>query len=216
MQRAESLDADKPVALVVEDDAFSNVMLTSFMQTLGYHVLSAHAGAHAIALLRTCDPDVVLLDLDLGEGPTGVDVLEEINQRFPWTAVVMLSSHRSPQMVSSRSIARCAFFTYLVKSELTTPQDLRQAIERALDGEGANLPQSTASCELTAAQAEILRYIAKGMSNEEIARQKSVRPSSVERMIARLYRELGLPQGARVNQRVEAARRYFEGDISIK
>lgn len=209
---------DGPVALVVEDDSFSNAMLTSFMVDLGYTAVSASNGAQAIADLNCVDPDICLLDLDLGEGPDGTDVAWAVYQKTPWSAIVMLSSHSATELVSSRQLPPTPFLTYVIKGQLHATSQLQEAVTAALAGEGS--PAATRSLAgatlITVGQAELLRMIAQGLSNEEIARRKSVRPSSVERMIARLYRELGLPESRGMNPRVEAARRYLSGGIAVR
>lgn len=203
-------------AFVVEDDSFSNAMLVSFLSGLGYFVDSAFTGATAIATVDEFDPDVAIIDIDLGDGPSGVDVATHIYSTSPWCAIVMLSSHSSPGLVSSRLLPTSPYLTYLVKKDLRTADDLRIAVESVLEGRGEQLRTNTPDVVVTSGQAELLRFIARGLSNDEIAQRKGVRTSSVERMIARLYRELDLPQDSSVNLRVEAARRYIAGGIGVR
>lgn len=205
-------DDDRSIALVAEDDAFSNAMITDFVERLGYSVMSASSGGSAIALLDSCDPDVAIIDLDLGDGPNGVDVGNAVVERSPWAAIVLLSSHSSVGMVS-RTTANPTwpFFQHVVKSSVSSPADISDSIDRAIAGQ----PQAAldAGIQLTLGQAELLRFVARGMSNEEIARRRGVQSGSIERMLTRLYRTLDLPNDPSRNLRVEAARKYLAGGI---
>lgn len=203
-------------AFVVEDDTFSNAMLQSFVAGMGYHVSSAADGAEAISKIIDFDPDIAIVDLDLGDGPNGVDVVTHIQRHAPWTAIVMLTSHSAPDLVSSLPLQPSPFLVYEVKSQIHNAEDLRVALERALEGQGGATRSHSTDTVITTGQAELLRFIAKGLSNDEIARRKGVRPNSVERMVARLYRELGLNQESSTNQRVEAVRRYMTGGINVR
>jgi DNA-binding NarL/FixJ family response regulator len=55
----------------------------------------------------------------------------------------------------------------------------------------------------------VLRYLAEGCSNAEIAKRCSLSVKSVERWIDTVYRELGIDKRSDVNARVEAAKRYY-------
>lgn len=202
-------------ALVVDDDSFACTLVAHAVETLGYQVQVAGSGGDALRLLDDFDPDIALVDLDLGPGPTGYDVVREIRARAPWTAAVIMSSHRCVELVvadAGRLPSHCEF---LCKRDLTSTADFDSAIKRALD----NAPAPAADSGLpaiTASQASLLRMIAIGLSNSEIAQQRGITAQSVERMSARLYRSLGLTGKSESNPRVEAARVYNESGVVVR
>lgn len=202
-------------ALVVEDDTFTVTLVAGFIESLGYEVVTASSGSEAMALLEGFDPDIAVVDLDLGAGPTGIDLVRVIRARSPWTAAVIMSSHRSIAMVADDPSLPDSHCEFVSKRDLHSTADLAEAIGRALAGTPAvtaplGLPQ------LTPAQASLLRMIAAGLSNEEICRQRQTTPKSVERMISRLYKCLGLPTSASANARVEATRIFIDAQATVR
>lgn len=202
-------------ALVVEDEAFTITLVASFIENLGYEVMTASSGNEAIAALQTFDPDIALVDLDLGEGPTGVDVIRAIRSRSPWTAAVLMSSHRSIGMVTDDPSLPDSHCEFVSKRDMHSTGDLAEAIGRAIAG----TPSLTAPLglpQLTPAQASLLRMIAAGLSNDEMARQRGISSKSVERMIGRLYKSLGLPSRPNSNARVEATRIFLDAQATVR
>ncbi|MFA7267428.1 MAG: response regulator [Candidatus Nanopelagicales bacterium] len=203
------------VALVAEDDSFTRALLTSLVESLGYEVTSVASGNDAIAALDSCDPDVALLDLDLGEGPTGVDVANAIRRVYPWTSIVLMSSHNSISLVHPSPSPPAQHFQFIVKGQIRGVDDIATAIELA----NQDLPSTTAPVSATAirpVQATLLRMIALGLSNEEIAATAGISLKAVERRISRLYRTLGVPSSPSANPRVEASRMYADAKVTVK
>lgn len=211
-----SRDSDVRRALLVEDDPFANSLLRSFLTTAGFEVEAALGSAQALDLIDEFDPDVALLDLDLGDGPTGLDLADRIREQRPWTAIVLMSTHRSVAMVDSSNSTPSNFFQFVVKSDLRSVDDLVSAIDRAIRDD----PYVPASVDglivITATQANLLRLIAEGLSNAEIARQRGVSPKAVEQLIARLYRSMALPSSPQTNARAEAIKLYHGGGVITK
>ena len=62
-------------ALLIDDDDFTRLLLSSTLKDLGYQVIAdAATAAGAIKAATEHSPDLAIVDLDLGEGPTGIDV----------------------------------------------------------------------------------------------------------------------------------------------
>ena len=206
---------ERLVALVAEDDSFTRALLTSLVESLGYEVTAAASGNEAIGALDSCDPDVALLDLDLGEGPTGLDVANAVRRAYPWTAVVWVSSHNSSALVHPTPTPPAQHFQFIVKGQIHGVKDIAAAIELA----NQDLPSTTEPVDATAIrpiQATLLRMIALGLSNEEIAATTEISLKAVERRISRLYRTLGVPSSPSANPRVEAARMYADAKVTVK
>lgn len=203
-------------ALLVEDDPFANSLLRSFLASAGFEVAAALDSAQALDLIMDFDPDVALLDLDLGDGPTGLDLAERIREQHPWTAIVLMSTHRSVTMVDTAHSVPSNFFQFVVKTDLRSVEDLKDAIDKAIRDDPYVPATIDGLIVITATQANLLRLMAEGLSNAEIARQRQVSPKSVEQLTARLYRTLGLPSSSRTNPRAEAIKLYRDGGVIAK
>ncbi|HYX82333.1 MAG TPA: response regulator transcription factor [Gemmatimonadales bacterium] len=139
----------------------------------------ASGGAEAIELERTLSPDVVVMDLAMPE-INGLHAAIEILRRRPDCRVLMLSMHADPQYV--RNALDAGVKGYILKNALET--DLTRAVRvlasggqflspelsglaiRSLRGDGGT---DDAYSQLSAREIQVLRLIALGKSNKEIA-----------------------------------------------
>ena len=81
--------------LVVEDERAIQLALSGLLRREGYEVEVAGSGEDALALLRDATFDLVITDLALGRGISGMDVLREAKQLRDETLVVMITAHGS-------------------------------------------------------------------------------------------------------------------------
>ena len=81
--------------LVVEDERAIQLALSGLLRRAGYEVELAGSGGAAVAKLDEAPFDLVLTDLALGEGPSGMDVLCHAKRLRPETVVVMITAHGS-------------------------------------------------------------------------------------------------------------------------
>jgi DNA-binding NtrC family response regulator len=88
----------KPRVLVVEDEAAIRLALGGLLRREGYEVEQADSGDAALARLRGDAFDLVLTDLALGAGASGMDVLRAVKQAWPETPVVMITAHGSEKI----------------------------------------------------------------------------------------------------------------------
>jgi DNA-binding NtrC family response regulator len=84
--------------LLVEDEAAIRLALSGLLRRQGYEVDLAESGERAIATLRERPYDLVLTDLALGPGPSGMDVLRAARSEHPETPVVMITAHGSEKV----------------------------------------------------------------------------------------------------------------------
>lgn len=204
------------VAVVCDDEKSFAVLVGSVVGHFGYTVYTCDTAKAAIALAEDHDPDLVVVDLDLGEGPTGIDVLQHIRESAPWIAGLILTGHRSPKLVRKDLPLSLEGTSYFVKADLQSTRDLHTAIEAAIEGVPTQTPQPGDLPQLTTAQADLLRMINDGLSNDEIAKQRACAIRSVQRMISRLYQTLGIQDTPEVNARVIAARMYRDGQVTTR
>lgn len=114
--------------MVVEDEAITALDLTAELQTLGYEVCGcADTPEAAIEMARKEQPDVVLMDIRLGDSDDGIATAEEICRERE-TAVVFLTAH-SDDATLERALS-VAPFGYLVKP--FRARELKLTIEVAL------------------------------------------------------------------------------------
>jgi DNA-binding NtrC family response regulator len=84
--------------LVVEDERAIQLALKGLLGREGYEVEVAGSGAEAAERVRESAFDLVLTDLALGRGPSGMDVLRAAKAERPETAVVMITAHGSERI----------------------------------------------------------------------------------------------------------------------
>ena len=198
---------------IVEDDPFTRVTLSGTMRALGFDVVfETGSASEALSLATQKHPEVVLLDLHLGPGPTGIDVALALKAKQPQVGIVVLSSFEDPRLLNPGLPALPSGTKYIMKSEITHAQSLKSVILEALtNNHSANEFGRTKSefASLSNTQIETLRLMASGLSNAEIAKRRFVTERSVEISIARLAKKLGIEKNASKNQRVNIAKIYF-------
>ena len=204
---------------VVEDEAFSRMALTTALRAHGVHVLFDTDGvANAVELFRLRRPQVAILDVHLGKGPSGIDLARQVRRDLPGVGLLFLTSFDEPRLLGTSLPELPTGSIYLTKAEVSTIGVLLRSIEQAAAQGRVTAPtppsdrprRSTHQLDaLTDGQLETLRLVAAGYSNAEIARRRVVREKSVELMIRRIAQRLGLAPDAARNQRVHLARVYL-------
>uniref|UniRef100_UPI00082CE61E response regulator n=1 Tax=uncultured Acidovorax sp. TaxID=158751 RepID=UPI00082CE61E len=217
--------AAAPVTLLVVDDhtLFRRGLIALLGQDAGLHVVGeAGDAAEALRLVPTLQPDVILLDNHL-PGVMGVDAIRGLREVSPRSRVLMLTVSEDSQDLAAA--LRNGAQGYLLK---TIDGDLlAQAIRRAAQGEpvvsqelmgklvaafqsqGApsaaspvpapEVAASDSGTPLSPREEEVLREIARGMSNKEIARVLDIAETTVKIHVQHILRKLGL------TSRVQAA-----------
>ena len=197
-------------SVLVDDEPFVRAMLSAALSALSIEVVVSCASAReALGALDESNIDVAVLDLDLGPGPTGVDVAHALRERQRTIGIIFLTSFSDPRILDpqGRSLPRGARF--LVKSSLGSPETLRDMIVEARHDPLKEIHQEFQASGLTTNQIEVLRLISLGRSNAEIATEMGVGDKAVERTVGRIMEVLGIDR-ASGNSRIQLARRYLE------
>ncbi len=165
-------------------------------------VADAADGEEAIRLARRHRPDVVLLDVRM-PGADGLAVLGQLRTELPGAAVVMFSSYDNPTYIA-RAVALGAA-GYLVKN--ASRDDIIGAIRRAAAGEalwsreglrrvtGAlSTPRAPTELDapLTKRESEVLKQLALGLSNKEIAQALEISYETVKEHVQHILRKLAV------------------------
>ena len=169
----------------------------------------ATTGAEAVRLAQTTDCTVVLLDIRLPEGD-GLDTLYRIKQERPTLPILMFSTFDNPTYVA-RAVALGAQ-GYLLKTR--SREDLLEAIRKVASGKDAwtrdelrrvtgalATPRLSADIEvpLTQRESEVLRQLALGLTNKEIAAALHISYETVKEHVQHILRKVG------VSDRTQAA-----------
>jgi len=205
--------------LVVEDEDFTRTMVGEMLSASGIDIKPVASVAEALQVIEEFDPHVVLTDLDLGHGPDGADLLTKVALERPWTGMVVMTAHASPELAIKDASRIPEQAGYIVKSEIHSIRNLISVIEESIIMPGNfndTVSQGEEKITITAAQAEILRMIADGLSNSAVAEARGITLRAVEALIQRTFVTLGVSGDASVNPRVAAVRKWQQGKVVVK
>lgn len=199
--------------LVVEDDGLTRSSLASALRVQGFEVIGEAASAsEAMRLAQAGRPDVALLDLDLGAGPNGADIAIALRRVNPGIGIVVLTTYDSPRLLSREAPDLPPRTVFLRKRDVESVGDLVHAVRLALEPRNRGVISTPGMAEqFTDAQLSIMRAVADGLTNAEIARRRNVSERAVEQMMRRIAQRLELPgDTSSFNQRVQLTRAYLE------
>jgi len=205
--------------LLVEDEDFTRTMVGEMLSASGIEVRPVSSVAEALKSMEEFDPHVVLTDLDLGHGPDGADLLTKVAEERPWTGMVVMTAHASPELAINDASRIPEHAGYIVKSEIHSIQNLISVIQESIIMPG-NFNGADGSGDekiiITSSQAEILRMIADGLSNTAIAEARGITLRAAEALIQRTFTALGVSGDSTINPRVVAVRMWQQGKVVVK
>lgn len=193
-----------PIRLLVADDhAVLRAGLRMLLEIHNDMTVAGEAsdGAEVLQRAGELQPDVVLMDLTM-PGPRSGDVIRQVLRASPKTRVLVLTMHDDPAYLASALAAGAA--GYVVKkvadSELLTAiravhagrtfVDLTQTLDPAAPLPGSGGVQRPK--DLSRREREVLRLLAQGHSNQQVASRIRVSVKTVETYRTRLREKLGL------------------------
>ena len=156
-------------------------------------VAEASNGREAIELFRAHRPDVTVMDLQMPE-MSGLDALIALRGVFPEARIIMLTTYTGDtQVVRAIKAGACA---YLLKN--TLHKELLDTIRAVHAGKKYISPEASfelaehaSGDALTPAEVRVLRLIAEGNGNKEIAEQLSVSEDTVKGQVRNILSKLG-------------------------
>lgn len=199
---------------IVDDEPLWLDLLSVALAGDGLEVVAAFTEPAAALRDWPGSADVALLDVDLGASMSGFDVARELRRRIPGLPVIFLTSVADPWIVDDAAASAIAGTSYLLKRQVSDRAALRDAIVKTTAGQVLvaeeildTLHGSGPLPGLNPVQGRVLRLMAAGRSNAQIAGELGIAIKTVEGNITRIARALGVPPEE--NLRVGCVTRYL-------
>lgn len=190
--------------LIVDDHQLAREGLRAVLEGPEITVVAmAASGEEAVELVRLQQPDIVLMDIRLGEGIDGLEATRQIVTLGLGTRVVMLTLHEMPAYVREALAAGAA--GYVLKDAAI--EELKAAIAQVRAGQSAvslelvsaamraaPLPGREADLSrlLTDRERDVVALVAEGLTNKEIGRRLGISPATVKVHVERIIGKLGV------------------------
>ena len=190
--------------VVVDDQRLFTKGLSGLVDMLeGVEVVGvAYNGEEAVALCRKEEPDVILMDISMPK-MDGISATREIRSLLPQTAVIILTAHEEDEQVFEGIKAGAQ--GYLLKD--AEPEDLSRAIRTVYAGDtiiapdlaqkmlntfesGKSSGSSRLMPPLTERELEVIRALAQGKSDRQIANSLGISEKTVRNHTSNIYRKL--------------------------
>ena len=119
--------------MMVEDDEFTRSTVKSALEGKGLNIVYDTASVKdAIEFAKSHRPDVAVLDYNLGKGPNGIDLANQLRRIQPDIAIVLLTAFLDPSQIDKRVSELPAGSRYLIKHSVTNIDVLVDEIKQAL------------------------------------------------------------------------------------
>lgn len=209
---------------IVDDNKDIRTALEQIINmSVGYKLLAALENAEdALRTLPVLKPEVVLMDINLGEGESGIDCVRKLKSDYPEMLFMMCTVYEDDEKIFEALAAGAS--GYVLKK--TTPGKLVEAIHELREG-GAPMSSQIARKVVAAFQnkpaivnepvpaarqsmdvlsnreKEILEHLAKGLLYKEIAGQLFISQETVRKHVYHIYEKL------HVHNKVEAINKFY-------
>ncbi len=196
--------------LIVDDHEVVRNGIRAYLETLDeFQVVGeAASGAEAIKLVQDLIPDVVLMDLIM-PGMDGIETTREVKKISPRTQVVVLTSYHEDEHIFPA--LKAGAISYVLKD--MKMEKLAETIQRAVRNEVTLHPlvaarvlrnlrgdteDETFYAELTEREHDVLKLIANGLSNSQIAEQLVISENTVKGHVSNILSKLHLADRTQV------------------
>lgn len=164
-------------------------------------VAESSASGDIVSLYTKHKPDIVLTEL-LFPGMGGVEAIDSLKQAFPEAKVCVFTATDNPAFLARASVSgvddyieKSAANAELVSALLRLFDGNPRPVEHKLDRVSSRMKSKQVSCEhevpLTGRELQVLRHIALGMSNKEIAQSLDLRVDTVKEHVQNILRKMG-------------------------
>lgn len=180
----------------VDDHPLMREGLVAMLRTQADMAVVAEAGngQEAVEKYRTCQPDVVLMDLRL-PGLNGVEATRTIRHEFPAAKIIMLTTYDGDEDIYRALEAGAQ--AYILKETLSEEvlqliRDVHAGQRRIPPGVAARLAQNLPRVELSERELEVLKQIAKGLRNKEIGAVLGIAEPTVKIHVQKIFNKLNV------------------------
>jgi DNA-binding NarL/FixJ family response regulator len=190
------------LAIVEDESLYLDLLATVLGIDPELEVVGTYTDADAaLREVPRLQPDVALLDIELGGSVNGVQLGLLLRERLPQLGIVLLSNVRAPRLLGSIPRAQVSGWSYLLKRSVRDASILRRAIDGAAQGlvtldpalvVGRRARERGRISSLTERQRSILELVAEGWTNEAIAARLGIAVKTVENQLVLTYQELGV------------------------
>ncbi len=192
--------------LLVDDHRIVRQGVRAFLQTIAdiEVIAESDSGTAAVSAAERHQPDVVLMDLEMPGELDGIAATRQIRKLCPETQVIVITSHHQDEYIFPA--VRAGAISYLLKD--IEPDELAAAIRKAALGEavldsrvaariikelqGIRKDEVNPFTELSEREFDVLRLIAAGTSNADIAGTLIIGESTVKTHISNILKKLHL------------------------
>ena len=180
--------------LTVDDHALLRDGIAGLIgnQTDMVQVAEAANGREALELFRTHRPDITLMDLQMPE-MSGIDAIGAIRGEFPEARIIVLTTHAGDVQVSRalKAGARAYLLKGLLRKELLETIRAVHAGQKRLSSEiAAEIAEHASDETLTPREIDVLRLVAGGNGNKEIAARLSLTEETVKSHLSNILAKL--------------------------
>ena len=196
---SDATGAPPPIrVMIVDDHPVVRAGLRALLSTSPRLEVAAEAedGERAMEMLRARSVDVVLMDLQMGEGMDGVTATTQI-RAAGGPPVLILTTYDTDRDIVRAVEAGAA--GYLLKD--APPADLIEAVEVAARGETALAPRvagrllsrmRSPQTQLTDRELAVLEAVARGLTNRAVAKELFIGEATVKTHLVHVYEKLGV------------------------
>jgi DNA-binding NarL/FixJ family response regulator len=209
--------------IVADDDVLLREGLASLLVRSGFDVVGqAGNGTEALALVRTKNPDALVIDIRMPPTHTteGLDVARVVRGELPEIGILVLSAHVEVEH-AVELLASGHAIGYLLKSRVTDVAEFVDSLQRIANGGSVVDPvliQELVSgrrredplAVLSPREHEVLALMAEGRTNAGIARRLWLTEGTVEKHVRSILNKLNLPETADDHRRVLAVITFLE------
>lgn len=204
------IDGKSRRIVVVDDEPILRTLVADRLISFGFDAWPAENAFDAKRLVAQQDPDALVVDIDLGSGPNGLELIQSLARSYPHLGFVLLTNFTT----SSWELSVAENVGYVRKADVTNFSTLLAVLEEVL----TNAPKTSRRfgsspadglAGLSKHQISVLSLVTRGLSNKEIADHTGVSVGAVEQTLKRIYSALDLASSSNMSKRVSASRLYL-------
>ncbi len=201
--------------LVVDESNLFRELLVSRLSHSSFSAYGAGSPTEAWEVFKAVDPDALIVDVNLTAKTNGITLAEEMLTHSPGIGLIFLTNVGHPRIVSPETSDIPAGAGYMHKAAVRHTENVLNAVDAVLREDTARIPRHDIDYanlwgQLSTTQIDVLRLVADGLSNQEIAAARGTQIRAVEALISRTFDQLDAHGPARQgNRRVLAARHYL-------